>query len=229
MNALLRSISASPCSSLSVFVSLVVGPSSNAQFPMIQEAEDCSIRCQTGDTFIDNIWARGRKPTPNFWGRSQGDSVTWTFELNSPREGLKLGVRYAYGEAEYRAHFPINPKGTLQVTLDQHPPIDLFVPDTGSFDIYETASLTLPSLAAGRHTLQIVASTADTTRNLDTLILFEGRLESLPVTLRKRIVAEAPSKHFILRVTPGVRFVLSPDQIFREFERIHACYKNFMG
>jgi hypothetical protein len=229
MNGLLRSVSASPCLGLGVSALLTIGAGANAQFPMIQEAENCSIKCQTGHTFIDNIWARGRKPTPNFWGRGQGDSVTWTFELRSPKQGLNLGVRYAYGEAEYRAHYPTNPKQTLQVILDRHPPLELSVPDTGSFDIYDTVSLALPNLTAGKHMLQIVASAADTTRNLDTLILFEGQLELLPVTLRKTIVAEAPSKHFFLRVTPGVKFVLSPEEIFREFESIHAYYKDFMG
>lgn len=214
---------------LLALMSAVMSLRASDRFPIIQEAEQCVITCEFSKQFVDNIWARGRKPTPNFWGKARGDSVTWHFTLTSPQTGLNLGVRYAYGEAEYKAHYPINPKGTLQVLLDQNAPRELPLPDTTSFDIYETVSLPLPALSAGRHTLAIVAAEANTTRNLDTFYLFPGELESLPVILRKTIVAIAPSKHFVLRVTPGVRFVMTPEAIFEEFERIHASYSQFMG
>lgn len=200
-----------------------------AQLPLIQEAEACKIVCKAGSAPGRNMWARCGQTTPDFWGKSAGDSVTWTVNFRYPHKAMKLGVRYSYAELAYKSAYPTNPNGTLQVVVDNGKPIDLKVPDTGSWGNFETAVADLPSLKAGSHQFKITAPRPDSTRNLDTLVLFEGKPESLPVVLRRTKVAESPLKHFIVRMTPGAKPCMTNEQITAEFDRIFEYFKEFMG
>lgn len=200
-----------------------------AQLPFIQEAEECKVVCKAGSAPGNNIRARGGRTTPDFWGKAAGDSVAWTINFRYPHKAAKLGVRYSYAERDYKGSFPVSPKGTLQVVVDNGKPIDLKVPDTGSWGTFETAVADLPPLSAGSHEIKVVALQPDSTRNLDTLILFEGKPESLPVDLRRTIVAESPAKHCVLRMTPEAKCVMTPAQIVSGFDRIFEFFKDFMG
>ncbi len=212
---------------VAVLFVLVMCSNASAQLPMIREAEQCTIKCGAGDKCAENIWAREKHTTPDFWGRAVGDSITWPATFMYPHEGLKLGVRYSFNELSYKAGFPVNPKRMLHVSVDDGKPIALHVPDTGSWGVFEMSVANLPPIKAGTHEIKVTASEPNNTANVDTLVLFEGKLESLPVTLRKTTVAT--SKHFVIHMTPAAAPSITSDEIPKEFERIYTIYSASMG
>lgn len=200
-----------------------------AQLPLIEEAEDCKIVCKAGSIPGNNMWARGGQTTPDFWGKAAGDSVTWAVSFQYPHKAMKLGVRYSYAEHAYRSAYPTSPQGAVQIIVDNGKPIDLRVPDTGSWGNFRTVVADLPPMKAGAHEIKVATLRPNSTRNIDTLILFEGKPDALPISLRSTVVGQSPKKHFLLKMTPQAKPSTSPEQILKEFDRIYDFFKAYMG
>ncbi|GEM_PF-1367887 len=201
--------------------------SASAQLPLIQEAEDCEIVCKAGDQRQENIWARNYKLTPAFWGRDKEDAIVWEYDFLAAHSDLKLGVRYSYAHEHYGSLAPANPKRVLHLIVDKNKPIEIKVPDTGWWDLFETVAVPLPKLSAGKHTFKIVPPEQDMTTNIDSLIIFKGKPEALPIKLRSTIIAQ--SKHFALRTSCGANLPMKEEAVLKEFERIYDCYSKYMG
>ena len=210
-----------------MLLAVLLSAPANAQLPLIREAEDCDTVCKAGDQRQDNIWARNYKLTPAFWGRDRDDSITWEHTFLAAHSDLKFGLRYSYAQGHYSGFATHNPKRVLHLIVDGGKPIEIKVPDTGWWDLFETVAVPLPKLSVGKHTLKIIPPEQDMTTNVDSLIIFSGKLESLPIKLRSTIIAQ--SKHFALRTSYGSNLPMKEDAILKEFERIYDYYSKFMG
>jgi len=200
------------------------------QIIRVVEIEDCELTCAAGKELQRTIWASGEDVTPAYWGRQQGDSVAWTLELRRGAQNPKLGIRYSYAAEHYRrVSGPEAPRRVLYLTVDRGKPIEVPVPDTGWWDLFETTSVSLPRLSEGRHRFKIVSPAPHTTTNLDCFILYRGDEAKLPPTLRSTTVATSPSKRFVLRATPKAPLKMKPAEIFRQFDRIFEHYEDYMG
>lgn len=210
-----------------IMLAVLICTPASAQLPLVLEAEDCEIVCKAGDQRQDNIWARNYKHTPAFWGRDKEDSIVWEYTFRAAHSDLRLGLRYSYAQGHYSSFFTHNPKRTLHLIVDSGKPIEIKVPDTGWWDLFETVDVPLPKLSAGKHTFKIVPPEPDMTTNIDSLIFFKGKLEALSIKLRSTIIAR--SKHFALRTSFGANLPMKEADILKEFERIYDHYSKFMG
>lgn len=211
---------------LMILTVLICTPAS-AQLPLIQEAEDCAVTCKAGMQMQENIWARNYKHTPAFWGRDKEDSIVWEHTFLASHSDLKLGLRYSYAQGHYSGFGTHNPKRVLHLIVDKNKPIEIKVPDTGWWDLFETVAVPLPKISAGKHTFKIVPPEQDMTTNIDSLIIFKGKIEALPIKLRSTTIAQ--SQHFALRTSYGANLPMKEDAILKEFERIYDHYSKFMG
>lgn len=194
------------------------------------EIGKCTVTCAAGTELQKTIWASGDDVTPAYWGRAAGDSVSWSFSLAKEAGDLQLGVRYSYAAEHYRrVGGPEAERRVLQLFVDDREPVEIPVPDTGWWDLFEVRPVALPRLAAGQHTFRIVSPAPNTATNLDCFIFYRGDLERLPGPLRRTQFASASSGRFALRATPGAPLRMPPEKIFKEFERIFDYYADYMG
>jgi hypothetical protein len=208
---------------------LVAAQTATAEIVRIVEIRDCKVKCVAGDELQKTIWASADDVTPAYWGREPGDAVSWTVKLERPAGDLKLGVRYSYAAEHYRrVSGPEAKERVLLLTVDDERPVRVNVPDTGWWDLFEIASVDLPRLARGRHRFTIASPAPHATTNLDCFILYRGDIGKLPLPLRRTQIAEARSGHFVIRATPRAPLKMSPQAIFRDFEKF-AHYKDYMG
>lgn len=189
------------------------------------QAENVAIRCAEGSQPGDNLWASGGHFTPRFFGKAQGDSLTWRVDLASPVEKPVLALRYAYDEPGYRAYAGQEPPREWHVFVGPRGPYTLSTPHSGGWDEYVTVTLELPPIPAGATSIRITSPQAHTTTDVDCLGLFEGQPETLPVPFRPTVLARSASGRFILRATGDARFEPPADEVFRQFERIYAFMK----
>jgi hypothetical protein len=194
------------------------------------EIHDCQVTCAAGAELQKTIWASADDVTPAYWGREPGDAVSWAVELSRPWRALKLGIRYSYADEHYRRVNGAQAKErVLLLTVDDGKPVRVAVPDTGWWDLFEIASVSLPSLTRGRHQFTITSPAPHVTTNLDCFILYDGDAKELPLPLRRTQIAKSRSGHFEIRVTPRAPLKMTPLAIFRDFEKIFAHYKEYMG
>lgn len=201
-----------------------------AQVLRIDEAEKCKITCKAGKDPGEKMWASGGKHTPPFWGLEPGDSIEWEVQPEKDFDDLKLAVRYAYAAQAYRdSQHAENPDRVLHLTIDGGEPIKVSVPDTGWWEIYQTTHVALPPLKAGTHVFKLTSPATHSSTDVDCFIFYRGKPERITPNLRGTILATSPSKHFVIRVTPKARMKMTPDLIFKHFERIYDLYEKQMG
>ena len=196
----------------------------------ILEAEKAKITCGAGSVTGGEIWASGGSLVPAFWGRQQGDSLEWTFYITPPAKEIGLAVRYSYAAGHYQqTQGTQNPKRVLKLSIDGGEEIDVAVPDTGWWTLFATTDIPLADIPPGRHTLRLVSPAPHMCANVDCVILYRGKFETIPAALRNTTIAVSDSKRFVLRATPKAPLRMPPDAIFKEFERIFDLYEKFMG
>ncbi len=196
----------------------------------IYEAEKCKITCAAGNQTGKTIWASGGGRTPDFWGREVGDEVNWVINIKESYDNLKLAVRYSYAHDHYSGFTGAsNPDRNLELTIDDKETYPLIVPDTGWWDLFDSSHIDLPKLPIGIHNLRIRSIVPHTTTNLDCFILYEGEATDLPPSLLKTNIAKSPSKRFNLNTTANVKLTMSPEKIFKEFDRIYEHYSDYIG
>ena len=88
---------------------------------------------------------------------------------------------------------------------------DFSVPDTGSWDLFETMEVTLPPLPAGRNVFAVLSTAPHSVTNLDCFILVRGDVEEVPVALRRVHIADSESGRLYLRTTPNARLDKTPE------------------
>ena len=217
---------------LAVFVlTSCVAAAAPGQILQTTEAELAKVTCAAGAAPAENLFASNGKLTPAFWGREPGDSVEWTVQLKGDVAEPRMFVRYAYAAAHYEGFAGIRDvKRVLHLFVDgAADPIDVFVPDTGWWDLFEPADVALPRLAKGLHRLRLVSPAAQVVTNVDSMTLYAGPLQKIPPQLRGSTIARSESKRFVLRATPKAPMKLPPAKVFAEFDRIFEAYEKFMG
>ncbi len=196
----------------------------------VDEISACKVTCAAGTELQNTIWASARDVTPAYWGRKEGDAVEWTVELKRAEPHARLGLRYSYAAEHYRrVSGPEAKRRALSLTVDGGEPIEVLVPDTGWWDLFELASVTLPPLSAGQHHFKLVSTIANATTNLDCFVLYRGKASALPPALRATQVAASPSRRFVLKVTPNAPLTMDLDELFGHFDRIYEHYRKYMG
>lgn len=205
-------------------------PRAGAQILSRVEAEDARITCAAGREAAPNLFATGGKTTPAFWGREPGDAVAWAINLKSDVAEPRLLVRYAYASEHYRNFSgAAEPQRKLRVIVDDHPPIDLPVPNTGWWELFEPADVALPRLGKGLHQIRIESPAAHAVTTIDSMILHVGPLEKTPVHLRTSTIARSENQRWAIRATPAAPMKLPAAKIFAEFDRIYDLYEKEMG
>jgi hypothetical protein len=196
----------------------------------VDEIKACKVTCEAGSALQDTIWASNRDVTPAYWGRKEGDAVTWTVDLKRALRKPRLGVRYSYAAEHYRnVSGPEAARRVLTLTVDDGAPIEVAVPDTGWWDLFEMTSVALPSLSTGRHRFMLTSTIPHATTNLDCFVLYRGKTSALPPALRATQIAESPSRRFVLKVTPNAPLKMDPEELFDRFDRIYDHYQKYMG
>jgi hypothetical protein len=208
----------------------LVGAVAEAQIFDIQEAEKATIVCKAGKEAAPNLFATNRLTTPAFWGREVEDSVSWVVNLKLDVAEPRLAVRYSYAAGHYRGFAGAeDPKRVLRLIVDELPAIEVAVPDTGWWELFESADVALPKLAKGRHAFRIESPSPHAVTTLDSFIVHAGPLEKIPVLMRTSTIARSENKRWVLRATPGAAMKMQPAKIFAEFDRIFELYEKTMG
>lgn len=197
----------------------------------VYEAERSVIECKAGDQPDGSMWASNGKVTPAFWGQEWGDSVTWKVRLPYAVNNLKIAVRYSYDRNAYvgftghenkerKLNFSFNGKDIGQI----------HVPDTGSWHIFNTVYINMPTLKAGFYEFGLSSPAMWTCTNLDCFIFYEDSTEEkISPAMRNTIIAVSDNNHFVIRATAGVKLNWNTEKIFRDFDRIYAHYADYMG
>ena len=215
---------------LATGIAVLLPAAAIGQVIRIDEIKACKVTCEAGAALQDTIWASDRDVTPAYWGRKEGDAVEWTIELKRAERKPRLGVRYSYAAEHYRrVSGPEAARRVLLLTVDDGEPIEVSVPDTGWWDLFEMASVALPPLSAGRHRFKLVSPLAHATTNLDCFVLYRGKVSDLPPTLRATQIAESASRRFVLKTTPKAPLKVDLDELFGHFDRIYEHYRKYMG
>ena len=196
----------------------------------IAEMKACQITCAAGSTLQESNWASGRDVTPAYWGRQVGDAIVWETTLKRRQASLIFGLRYSYAAEHYQQHGgQAASRRVLFLTVDQEEPIEVAVPDTSWWDLYELTSVALPPLKAGKHVLRLESTLPHATTNVDCFVLYDGSINSLPGPLRATQFAESASRRYVLRATPRAKVLLEPEELFAQFDRIYEHYRQYMG
>lgn len=211
-------------------VGMGLAPGVMAQLMDVTEAEKGTIVCNAGKDPAPNLFATGRLTTPAFWGREAGDSVSWTANVKVDMAEPRLAVRYSYAARHYRGFAGAeDPKRILRLVVDEGTPIEVSVPDTGWWELFESADVALPALKRGPHRFRIESPAAHAVTTLDCFIVHGGALEKIPVLLRTSTIARSENKRWAIRATPGAPLKLRPEKIFAEFDQIYELYEKYMG
>ncbi|MGB7160263.1 MAG: hypothetical protein WBD40_19505 [Tepidisphaeraceae bacterium] len=216
---------------ISVFLSLAATTQLRAQILQSTEAELAKVTCKAGDEPAPNLFATNGKTTPAFWGRESGDEVAWTVMLKGDVAEPRLMVRYSFAAAQYEGFSGARDvKRILHLFVDDaSAPIEVPVPNTGWWDLFEPADVALPKLSKGLHKLRLVGLAAHVVTNVDSMIIYAGPIERIPPQLRSSTIARSENERFVLRATPKAAMKLRPEKVFAEFDRIFELYEKFMG
>ena len=205
-------------------------PAREAPGIQVIEAEQAEIQCAAGPQVHNTIWASGGANTPAFWGRALGDQVRFKVEVKQTLPSPRLGIRYAFAEAEYLqyANVPKSPR-TLHLVVDDGEPIELQVPDTGWWNLFETIYIDLPKLDKGEHTFILQSPAEHSTTNIDCFFLMPTQAGIIPPAMQSTILARSANRRFEVCATPGVKLSVPADKLFKQFDRIYEHYKQYMG
>jgi len=216
---------------LTILLAFCLARHAHAQILQMTEAELATVTCAAGNTPAENLFASNGKLTPAFWGREKGDSVGWTVQLKGDVAQPRLIVRYAYAAAHYEGFAGVkDPKRVLHLFVDDAAaPIEVPVPNTGWWDLFEPADVALPKLPKGLHRLRLVSPDAHTVANVDSMIVYAGPVEKVPAQLRGTTIARSENGRWVLRATPKAPMKMQPTKIFAEFDRIFDLYESFIG
>ena len=212
---------------------LIVPHVAASQIVQTFEAEACDARRVDGakPTVYDSLLASGAKRVGNFWGETKGDEVRWEVDAKRRETRLKLAVRYSYNGAHYqqmRGPQPTERALTLFVDGKEVGPVQ--IRDTGNWEDFCSAYVDLPELAPGKHQFVLRAPADRLTTDLDAFTLFRGEPEKvLTPGFRHSVVIRSANGRFTLRLTAKCVTKHSPEQIMRNFERIYAFFKEYMG
>jgi hypothetical protein len=203
------------------------------QIVEIIEAEACAFRHVKGEApaVLNCNLASGTKRLGNFWGESAGDFVRWTSKLDHRETRLKFAVRYSHNAAHYaemRGQHPTDRKLLLLVDGAEVGMLD--VPDTGNWEDYGSAYIDLPELTRGEHTFELRSPANWTTTDLDAFTLFRGDAQKvLTPAWRRSIVATTKDGRFLLRMSAKAVIKKTPQQVFRDFNRVYDFFESYMG
>ena len=203
------------------------------QIVEIIEAEACAFRHVKGEApaVLNCNLASGTKRLGNFWGESAGDFVRWTSKLDHRETRLKFAVRYSHNAAHYaemRGQHQTDRKLLLLVDGAEVGMLD--VPDTGNWEDYASAYIDLPELTRGEHTFELRSPADRTTTDLDAFTLFRGDARKvLTPAWRNSIVATTKDGRFLLRMSAKAVIKKTPEQVFRDFNRVYDFYESYMG
>ena len=212
---------------------LILAKPAAGQIVQLVEAEDCTIHRIDAKPLelIATDFASGGKRLGDFWGERPGDRIEFKLDLKLNETKLKLALRYSFNQSHYQS-FTRNPipERNLKLTIDAGEPIDLAVPDTGSWDDFECVIVDLPALKRGHHTFALSSPADHLTTDIDAFIFFRGIPEKvLPPPLRKTLVIRSDDNRFSVRMTPKAGIRQTPEQVFRDFDRIYDFFESYMG
>ena len=200
----------------------------------IVEAEACDVRLADGKppTILDDaVLASGGKRIGNFWGERKGDEIRWDVNLQRPEAKLKLAIRYSYDHAHYqRMRGPASAERKLTLTVDGEDAGEVAIADTKSWHDFGSAYVDLPKLARGKHAFVLRSGAERLTTDVDAFTLFRGDAEKvLTPAWRGSIVHRSANGRFTVRMTAKCVVKHTPEQIVRNFERIYAFFRDYMG
>jgi len=196
-------------------------PISSARVLKTVEAEACEIVCtSTAPRDAPSQFASGNGMAPQMWGETKGDSIAWEEVFRSAAEGLKLGVRYAFHGQHLENRKGADLPQALVLVVDEHR-IEVPMPSTDGWEIFQTVLVELPRLEAGKHSfrLETVADRSD--RNVDCFFFVRGELEDIPIGMRQTIVATHRDGFFELWTAPEVVLPLDAQFILESCARIY--------